>query len=513
MHGVIELGSLLTAVLGTPVGVLLWRRRATSPMAVPLALMMFGGSWWAVFQVLSWVLVEERLKLALLYLMFVGVCLLVAASFAYFVVLAGYGRVLTPRVIGALAVEPVLLMLFAVTDGWHGLFLGRTGYSADGAFLLVPGPVYWTHIAYTYVLMLVGVVLTVRAASHAVPGQRWVYAAALVGTTIPVAGNVAFNSVATGSSTMDLTSVLFLVAAVLWLWVERQQTQLPLVPASANEVVAALSDAVMVVDEAGRLLALNPAANVLLADSARSRSMIGMHWRTVVAPELASAFDVSGGDHQTVHRADGSVLELRVAPLRARNGHVRGSVAVVRDVTELERLRAELAEQAVRDGLTGLHNRRYLERVLEEAVAGCVETGRPLAAVMVDLDHFKDVNDTHGHGVGDEVLVRVAALFARTVRENDVAARFGGEEFVLLLPGATVEVARARAEAWRAACSELSVMAGRVPVGVTLSCGVAELPPGGTGQALLHLADGAMYAAKAAGRDRVVVASGVAATA
>ena len=506
MHSVIELGSLLSAVVGTVVGVRLWRRRTTSPMVVPLSLMMLGGSWWAVCQTLSWIAVDEALKTGLLYVMFAGVGLLVAASFAYFVVLAGHGRVLTPRVVGALAVEPVLLILFGVTDPWHGLFLWGTGYSGDGTFSLVPGPVYWMHIAYAYVLMLAGATLTVRAARYAVPGQRWVYAVALIGTLIPVAGNVVFNSVGAGSSTPDLTSVLFLVAAVLWLWVERSQTQLPLVPASANEVVAALGDAVMVVDDAGRLLALNPAADGLLADSVRGRSMIGTHWREVVAPELAAAFDDSGGRQQTVHRSDGSVLELRVAPLRARDGHVRGSVAVVRDVTELERLRAELAELAVRDGLTGLHNRRHLEGVLEGLVTACVGDGHPLAAVMVDLDHFKDVNDTHGHSVGDEVLIRVAELFSGSVREDDVAARFGGEEFVLLLPGATVEVAQARAEAWRLACSDLAVVSARGPVSVTLSCGVAVLPVGGTGQGLLHLADGAMYAAKAAGRDRVVVA-------
>jgi diguanylate cyclase (GGDEF)-like protein len=167
-----------------------------------------------------------------------------------------------------------------------------------------------------------------------------------------------------------------------------------------------------------------------------------------------------------------------------------------------------LAEVAVTDSLTGLRTARYLHARLEEA--GAARTGRPLAIAVIDLDHFKAVNDRYGHPVGDRVLVNAAAAIAATTREGETEARVGGEEFALLLPDNTGRQAWSAAERVRRAIGrcETPLELGE-PLRVTASAGVASTAelPGVSVQELYRAADGALYAAKAEGRNRTVVAA------
>lgn len=163
-----------------------------------------------------------------------------------------------------------------------------------------------------------------------------------------------------------------------------------------------------------------------------------------------------------------------------------------------------LREEAIRDPLTNLYNRRFLHDYLSRELVRAKREGIRVAVIMIDLDHFKRVNDTAGHSAGDEVLVQVAALLKRHIRGSDIACRFGGEEFTLVLPNATLQSARKRAEAIRLAVREESGYL----MGVTASLGVAIFPdaaaePG----ALLRAADQALYQAKRRGRDQVRIFS------
>ncbi|MGH7683214.1 MAG: diguanylate cyclase [Vulcanimicrobiaceae bacterium] len=173
------------------------------------------------------------------------------------------------------------------------------------------------------------------------------------------------------------------------------------------------------------------------------------------------------------------------------------------------RLREKLQSQSVRDPLTALFNRRYLDESLELEFARAIRSEEPIAAIMLDIDHFKKFNDTFGHDAGDVVLKEVAAVLARSTRKGDIAGRFGGEEFLLIMPGADAERALTRAEAMRRGIASIDLRFGTQPLGrVTASFGVAIFPTDGdTRETLLHAADQALYAAKAAGRDRVTAAA------
>ena len=175
-------------------------------------------------------------------------------------------------------------------------------------------------------------------------------------------------------------------------------------------------------------------------------------------------------------------------------------------LSDIEALQAKLQEQATRDPLTGLYNRRFLDTIVEREIARCHRDNQYMVVMMMDVDHFKRVNDTYGHPGGDEVLKMLSALLLEKARATDVPCRYGGEEFLLLLPGMTADIAMVRANQWRTGFAEKATVFGATSIQATMSVGVAVYPTHGeTLQALTHCADLALYRAKEGGRNRVVM--------
>ena len=174
------------------------------------------------------------------------------------------------------------------------------------------------------------------------------------------------------------------------------------------------------------------------------------------------------------------------------------------------RLRESLRDQSIRDPLTGLFNRRYLDESLERELPNAIRKGRSLGIIMLDVDRFKKFNDMFGHDAGDTVLRELGDYLAKFIRRGDIACRYGGEEFTLVLPESSLEDTRRRAEELRTSFQQLSLKHRDIVLGkVTLSLGVAAAPNHGKNPAqLLAAADAALLRAKAAGRDRVLIAEG-----
>ncbi|HVY06788.1 MAG TPA: diguanylate cyclase [Burkholderiales bacterium] len=175
-------------------------------------------------------------------------------------------------------------------------------------------------------------------------------------------------------------------------------------------------------------------------------------------------------------------------------------------IDEIHELQDRLREQVMRDPLTGMYNRRFLDDALPGEIARAIRERTSLCLMMVDIDHFKQVNDTYGHQAGDEVLKTLAEILRGEARRTDVACRYGGEEFVLLLPKMNLESACQRAEHWRQTFAEAKVSIDGNLVRCTLSVGIAMFPEhGNSAEDLLRNGDRALYLAKALGRNRVVV--------
>jgi diguanylate cyclase (GGDEF)-like protein len=191
--------------------------------------------------------------------------------------------------------------------------------------------------------------------------------------------------------------------------------------------------------------------------------------------------------------------------------HIMGTAIDVTDRKQLELLlqetNAQLHDQAIRDGLTRLYNRRYLDETLPRELQRASRNRKSIGVIMLDIDHFKRLNDTYGHDVGDTVLRRVAKFLQNNTRSEDIACRYGGEEFTLVLPGATVEHTRQRAEALREGIARLRMShQGRPLESITVSLGVAVfLDHGHLADELIKAADQALFQAKHHGRNRVEV--------
>ncbi|WP_157896490.1 GGDEF domain-containing protein [Acidovorax carolinensis] len=175
---------------------------------------------------------------------------------------------------------------------------------------------------------------------------------------------------------------------------------------------------------------------------------------------------------------------------------------------EIVQLQAQLHHQVLHDPLTQLHNRRFLNESLPREFARAKRAGYPVTFVMADIDRFKRVNDNYGHACGDVVLLKISEILKENTRESDILCRFGGEEFLIVLPGMTPEQARKKMDAIRQIIAATVIEHAGLSLSVTISAGVAGYPlHGSDAETLLTLADDALYEAKNGGRDRVALAS------
>lgn len=206
---------------------------------------------------------------------------------------------------------------------------------------------------------------------------------------------------------------------------------------------------------------------------------------------------------QEYYRKDGSIMtgELQVIPHMDADGRVVELLGVTRDISERTMFEAELNRLAATDPVTGVWNRHHGRGLLEEEVSRPDRTGHHMSVLMIDIDNFKSINDTHGHQTGDEVLIEVARRLADAIRSTDMVARWGGEEFIVLLRDCALDDAVARAEKIRRQIADTVVSGVRT---VTASVGVAELTPDDDLTSWLGRADNALYEAKRAGRNTVV---------
>lgn len=274
-------------------------------------------------------------------------------------------------------------------------------------------------------------------------------------------------------------------------------------------------DAVIVIDEHGLVQEFNPAAERMFGYEAvemlgtsvnalMPNDMAEQHDGYLASPRAMLSRDMTGGRQVNARRRDGSEFPVEVTVGEARVNGRRLHVGVVRDITERRAFENKLVEFATIDSLTGALNRRAFMEAAHAALTLARRHGRPLSLLMLDADHFKTVNDTHGHHVGDAVLMRLSALARTCVRGTDSFGRLGGEEFAILLPETdgehAIEVAERLLSTVRSAevaGDEGAIVRFTVSIGlVALGSDIADV------EELLRRADRALYRAKSLGRDR-----------
>lgn len=501
------------------------RRGRSTTSAYPLAAFFLALTIWSGTYALHWLQVPGLRPFFWLDMTIFGVVMVPATFLVFALRFTNQDRLVTRRLLALLAIEPVLTLVFLWTDNGDGLFFAGTRSAADGAFQ-TGGPIFWANVAYAYSLMLLAFAVLVREFRRS-PLYRRQVGIVLLGVVLSWALNIFNLSGFNPFAELDPTPFSFVVAGLFCVYSLFRYRLLDVVPIARYKLVDWMSDGVLVLDAQNRIVDANPTVGrMLCADPARligqlpraglpNSSHVVDHYREVIETQ----------DEIVLDGPTPTYLDVRIMPLHARNGTYTGRIVVLRDVTdrkcaeialreahdqlqvklrEVTSLQEQLREQALRDPLTGLFNRRYLEETLARELALAERTQHPISLVMLDVDHFKQVNDTFGHPAGDRMLKSLAQLLTINTRSGDVVSRYGGEEFVVVLPGATAEQAAHRAEVWRSDFARLQLEYGVDTLNTTLSAGIAAYSEQRhTPEKLLHAADEALYTAKQMGRNRV----------
>lgn len=430
---------------------------------------------------------------------------------------------------------PAISLLFLFSEQWFHLYYTSVSQVSEtgGPLVIERGSWYVVALVYSYLLSLAAIGLLIRRAiQHRNIYRRQMYvliAAVLIPILVNVVYQLALSFRSESSFRIDLTPISFTITAALIALGVFGLRIFELIPIARHTVLEYIPEMVFVVDAHDRLVDANPVAQQILGRSmdeivGKDPLEVFREWpqllnRFLTANETREEIQIPGDPPRT--------LELVVSALYNQFNQLEGRVIVAHDVTdrkwlendlkyanvslthqleEINKLRADLQEQAIRDPLTNVYNRRYLAEFLDKEVARAEREESPLSVVIMDVDNFKQFNDTYGHKCGDIVLQVIANFLVEHTRRGDVVCRYGGEEFVILMPGATLEDGYERAEIWRQSFSETPVEYDGMKLFTTFSAGVATYPQHGvTDEALLQAADRALYQSKNAGKNKVTM--------
>ncbi len=523
---------MLSALVSAGIAVTIWRRR-TAPGAVSLFVNMLGLTFWAGTYAAMWSSTTLQKQLFWLDLSTLGAVIIPATFITFSLQVSRNERFLTRWLMYLLTIEPATSLLLQWTNNSHHLVYGPAQlWVTDGLAGLhwSPGLWYWIDTAYWYIIITAGIWYLARSLFRNGELHRWQIGTILAGACIPLFAILfEVSPFFTKIGRLDISPLLFTLSGGLYFYALSIQKFLDLIPVAHSRLIQSMTDGVIVFDLQERIVEINPAACHFLGVTAEQA--VGRHSRDILTgwEEITRPF----WDQQEVRTEIGvkqdipRYLDLSITPLLNPRKHTTGRMIVFRDISvrkqdegalrnaneqlqdqlaEIRTLRDQLHEQASRDPLTNLFNRRYLDEMLLQELARAERENYPVSVIMLDIDRFKRVNDTFGHKAGDETLQALATLIILHIRLFDVACRFGGEEFVIVMPHVSVETAYERAEMLRRAFPKIDLPSVRKEARPTLSFGIAAYPFHGlNSEQLLKSADMALYAAKNSGRNRSVI--------
>ncbi|MGB8983094.1 MAG: histidine kinase N-terminal 7TM domain-containing protein [Anaerolineales bacterium] len=521
--------SLLSALISLLASIAAWRRSA--PGSSALSLLLLSMAIWSMCYATRWMDISMGTKIFWFKVMFLGVTPIPTLFFLFVLGFTNNDIWLTRRNLLLVAVQPTISLLLHWTNDYHHLLYTSMKVVEENAvvtIVLTRGLWYFVNTIYSYGLIGISLVLLCQGVRRSGPLYRYQYRWVLVASILPWLGNAYSELNFNKMQGLDLSPITFGLSGLIFAFAFLRTHFLDLIPVARGRLIENMRDGVIVLDVQNRIVDINPAmANFLESPPAsymgQNASEVFRGWMD----KIDSLWDeVETRAELKVPENPPRYLDLRVTPLYDRNQILTGRLMVFRDVTERKQdeqrlhyanerlqtqlieiglLQSQLREQAIRDPLTNLFNRRYLEETLDRELARARREAYPVCIIMLDLDHFKKVNDTYGHDGGDQVLKALANTLAEQSRRGDFACRYGGEEFVVVMPNITRHTAYERAKKLRRKLNALEIPYECHTLTTTISMGIAAFPDhGDTRKALLRAADRAMYAAKEAGRDHIL---------
>lgn len=515
---------MATAIISGAISILLWHRRRLAGGAA-LALLMMTVAGWSLVAAMEAGSVRLAAKVFWSQFEYLGSGTATTLYLFFALQRTGSNIRIGSRRTFALWLLPVVNFAMALTNRWHGLLWSGFEPSSISANRIIyqHGPAFFVMVSAIYVYILLGSIVLIRGTLHAGlirKRQNW---SVIIAGLVPWAGGILYTVNPKWLGGFNISPLSFSISGIVMAIGVVGMRYFDITPVARDTLFEFMDDGVLVLSETNRVIDINPAACRLL-DTNTSR--IGSPVDTILAPwpELLERCRQSDAEYYEVQLSESPlrVIDARLTPIIGKDSRPSGLIVVLRAITarvhdqrklqeahdllkgqvaEISRLQESVREQAIHDALTGLFNRRYLEETLPREVASSGRRNAPMSIILLDIDFFKTINDTYGHQVGDRTLKALAELLDASTREGDIACRYGGDEFVLVLPDTTLADAVGKAESLRLKCSSLDQEGCS---GVTISLGVACAPDhGNAGGTILLVADRALYQAKEAGRNQV----------
>ncbi len=520
----------MTAVSALFVALTSWQRRQVAG-ATSLALLMFAVVEWSLGFTAEYTVLDIPSKLFWSKIEYFGTVSAPVFLLLFALEFNQLHRLITPRNLVLLFLVPVISLGLALTNEWHGLIWSSVTPSPAGENLVIYGHGAWFWVGvvgYSYLMLFSATLLIVWATIRFSRHYRGQVVIILIAVLIPWVSNIIYVAGWSPLPGLEITPISLAITGILLALGIFRFGLFELVPVARDILIEVMSDGVVVLDRRYCVVDINPAAERLIGvpreeGIGHSLENIWNMW-----PQLSTNFDMARETHTEIalKRESPFFLEISVMPVYGRK-QFTGWLLLVRDstnrnqlegtlkqtnaelraqISKIEKLQDALREQAVRDPLTGLFNRRYLDEALPGILLEAVRDNVPVSLFLLDIDNFKSLNDTHGHEVGDEVLKTLGGVLSTKTRGCDVACRFGGDEFVVVMPGLPPAKAFQRADQLRVAFRDACALHGDIIQHTTLSCGVAVFPFHGAGpDEVMRSADNALYLAKSAGRNQAVL--------
>lgn len=497
---------LLSGLLALEVVRRIWPRR-TGPGGWALIGSMVSASWWSLSCMLEAGTLTIAQKVFWSQVSYVGILFCSVLFLVFALRFADLQRVMLRPVRLVLGILPAASLAMVWTNDWHGLVW--TGYSPaaeENMILYLHGPVFWAIVGWIYTALMASSIILAGVALRLRGIHRQQALAVLLGLPLPWVSSALYVSGLSPLSSVDFTPIGMTLTGLLLAFAVRRLQLIDLMPVALGRIFEALEDGLMVLDPKGRIVEANPAIRAMLGFP--GSEILGRTLQSE-APSLMQALPREGRIEIRLGEPPRD-LDVRVLPLNGAGGELVGRLVVLHDVSRRKRIEEELAARrrdlevlATTDALTGLFNRRHADEVLANEVRRTRRYGSALSVAVVDVDHFKGINDRFGHESGDRALQHVANVLRVGTRSTDVVFRYGGEEFLILLTHTGPAEAAAVMERLRVRLSAEPVPG--LGERLTVSAGVASCRADDEVSRLIQRADAQMYRAKEAGRDRVFV--------
>ena len=458
-----------------------------------------------------------------------------AATPFFFLFIFSYTDQIRPRIsfILCLFIIPLFIDISAWTNQYHHLLWTNFHWGSIQYNILVyeHGPLYFIHVFYIYILVFFGLAHLLIRIQKSLPPFRSQLVIILIGGLFPLVSGTLYAFDLNPIQGMDISSFGFLLTDVMLSFGFAYYQLLDLVPVARDTLIKEIQDGILVVDWKNRIVEINQNAKDLL--NIDCKNPLGKNYQDVVhLPIDLTKLSHQSNSTQLCLSTDSELyIDIQVSTLAPHSNNPPGFLIVLRDISfskqiefqlkkandnlqkqinEINHLQDLLKDQATHDSLTGLNNRRLMDEVLASQLEQARLHNNPFSILVLDIDHFKNINDYYGHQIGDAMLKEVGKCIQSSTRANDYACRLGGDEILMTFQNMGNKEAEKKAEEIRKKLQAIVLNKENQQISSTVSIGIATFPvDGDILKELINRADQAMYAAKEKGRNRVVTASSI----